>query len=160
MAELTHLDNKGKVKMVDVGNKEPTPRRASAVCTMIMQEETLDLISSGQIAKGDVFATAKIAGIMAAKKTPDLIPLCHQLNLANVNIEFEIESRPPQAKLIIHSEVKLEGKTGAEMEALTACSVAALTVYDMTKAVEKGIRITDLRLLEKEGGKSAKWQAK
>jgi cyclic pyranopterin phosphate synthase len=121
------------------------------------------LIFAGKLAKGDVFATAKIAGIMAAKKTSSLIPMCHPLNITSVEIKFECRAGSPNtpngfAKLVIYSEVKLKGLTGVEMETLTACSIAALTVYDMVKAVEKGISITDLHLLEKEGGKSGKWQ--
>ncbi|TET54319.1 MAG: cyclic pyranopterin monophosphate synthase MoaC [Actinobacteria bacterium] len=157
MDELTHLDKKGKVKMVDIGKKEVTFRKAKATCTVKMSKLTLALIKDSKVEKGDVFTTAKIAGIMAAKKTADLIPMCHPLNILSVDINFETKN---DAEIIITSVVKLKGMTGAEMEALNSCALAALTIYDMVKSKEKGILITDLRLLEKEGGKSGKWKAK
>ncbi len=159
---LSHLDKQGKAKMVDVSEKDATFRKARAACKLIMKKETLDLITEGKIAKGDVFTTAKIAGIMAAKKTSELIPMCHPLNITNVGVEFEqcrAGSPNTPVELCISSEVKTKGQTGVEMEALTACSVAALTVYDMVKAVEEGIKITDLKLIEKSGGKSGTWQS-
>ena len=156
MNKLSHLDMQGKVKMVDVSDKKETERRARASCSVLMKNDTLDLIIAGRVPKGDVLATAKIAGIMAAKKTAELIPMCHALNVTGIDLSFK---RAGDDELRIEAEVKIKGVTGVEMEALTACSVAALTVYDMVKSVEKGVRITDLHLLEKEGGKSAKWQS-
>jgi cyclic pyranopterin monophosphate synthase len=156
MAELSHLDERGAARMVDVSAKDDTARTATAEALVVMQPETLALIEQGGIAKGDVFATARIAGIMAAKKTPDLIPLCHPLPVTGVTVEL---ARTDWRTLRIEATVKTTGKTGVEMEALTAASVAALTVYDMCKAVEKGIRIEGIRLLEKHGGKSGTWTA-
>ncbi len=153
---LTHLDKHGKVKMVDVSDKKETERRARASCSVFMKKETLDLIIAERVPKGDVLATAKIAGVMAAKKTAELIPMCHPLNITSIDVSFD---RACDNELSIETEVKIKGVTGVEMEALTACSVAALTVYDMVKSVEKGVRITDLHLLEKEGGKGGKWQS-
>ena len=153
---LTHLDKHGKVKMVDVSDKKETERRARASCSVFMKKETLDLIIAERVPKGDVLATAKIAGVMAAKKTAELIPMCHPLNITSIDVSFD---RASDNELSIETEVKIKGVTGVEMEALTACSVAALTVYDMVKSVEKGVRITDLHLLEKEGGKGGKWQS-
>ena len=157
MSKLTHLDALGNAHMVDVSDKEITHRSATARARVMMLPETLALIISGTAKKGDVLATARIAGIMAAKKTPDLIPLCHPLAITKVNVEFAIDS----AGHVIDVEaiVKVEGKTGVEMEAMTACAVAALTIYDMVKAVDRGVRITDLRLVEKSGGKSGLFQA-
>jgi len=156
MAELSHLDERGAARMVDVSEKAETDRTATAEALVLMQPETLALIQSGGIAKGDVFATARIAGIMAAKKTPELIPLCHPLPVTGVTVELA----PADATTLrIEATVKTTGKTGVEMEALTAASIAALTVYDMCKAVEKGIRIEGIRLLEKHGGKSGSWTA-
>ena len=154
MAELSHLDDSGAARMVDVSDKADTARTATAEALVVMQRTTLDLIERGGVAKGDVLATARIAGIMAAKKTHELIPLCHPLPITGVTVELE---RSGPGMLRIEATVKTTGKTGVEMEALTAASVAALTVYDMCKAVEKGIRIDGVRLLEKHGGKSGSW---
>lgn len=154
--ELSHLDERGAARMVDVSAKAETARTAVAEAVVRMLPATLALIQQGGIAKGDVFATARIAGIMAAKKTHELIPLCHPLAITGVNVEL---TPAGQDSLVIHATVKTTGKTGVEMEALTAASVAALTVYDMCKAVEKGIRIESVRLLEKHGGKSGDWIA-
>ena len=157
MSKLTHLDALGNAHMVDVSDKEITHRSATARARVMMLPETLALIISGTAKKGDVLSTARIAGIMAAKKTADLIPLCHPLAITKVNVEFAIDS----AGHVIDVEaiVKVEGKTGVEMEAMTACAIAALTIYDMVKAVDRGVRITDLRLVEKSGGKSGLFQA-
>jgi cyclic pyranopterin monophosphate synthase len=150
MSKLSHLDASGHAHMVDVSAKDVTSRSATARARVVMQQETLTLITSGTAKKGDVLATARIAGIQAAKKTSDLIPLCHPLMITKVAIEFEIGD----TVIDVEATVRVEGKTGVEMEALTACSVACLTLYDMVKAVDLGIRITDLRLVEKTGGKS------
>jgi cyclic pyranopterin monophosphate synthase len=155
MSKLTHLDASGNAHMVDVSEKNITTRSATARARVLMLPETLALITSGTAKKGDVLATARLAGIMAAKKTSDLIPLCHPLMISKVSVEFNIG-----VDLIdVEATVKVEGKTGVEMEALTACSVACLTLYDMVKAVDRGMRITDLRLVEKSGGKSGLFQA-
>jgi cyclic pyranopterin monophosphate synthase len=148
---LTHLDEKGAARMVDVGEKEITQREAIARGKVEMQPATLALIIEGGLPKGDVLATARIAGIMAAKKTPDLIPLCHTLLLTHASVRLE----PDLANnaLLIEATVRTKGQTGVEMEALTAVSVAALTIYDMCKAVDKKMQITDIRLIEKRGGK-------
>jgi len=152
MSKLTHLDALGNAHMVDVSEKDVTSRAATAKARVLMRPETLTLILEGKAAKGDVLATARIAGIMAAKKTSDLIPLCHPLIISKVSVDFAPDS---QASAIdVTATVKVEGKTGVEMEALTACSVACLTLYDMTKAIDRAMRITDLRLVEKSGGKS------
>ena len=154
--ELSHVDERGAARMVDVSEKAETARTAIAEAIVRMQPATLALIQAGGIAKGDVFATARIAGIMAAKKTHELIPLCHPLAITGVTVDLAPEG---DAAVRITATVKTTGKTGVEMEALTAASVAALTVYDMCKAVEKGIRIESVRLLEKHGGKSGDWLA-
>ncbi len=152
MSELTHINASGEANMVDVSAKAETVREARAEAFVHMAPETLALIVSGQHHKGDVFATARIAGIQAAKKTWDLIPLCHPLLLSKVEVQLEaIES---ENMVRIESVCKLSGKTGVEMEALTAASVAALTIYDMCKAVQKDMVIGQVRLLEKTGGKS------
>jgi cyclic pyranopterin phosphate synthase len=154
--ELSHVDERGAARMVDVSGKAETARTAIAEAMVRMQPATLALIQAGGIAKGDVFATARIAGIMAAKKTHELIPLCHPLAITGVTVDLAPEG---DSVLVVRATVKTTGKTGVEMEALTAASVAALTVYDMCKAVEKGIRIEAVRLLEKHGGKSGDWLA-
>jgi cyclic pyranopterin phosphate synthase len=154
---LTHTDDSGRVQMVDVGQKPDTERVAVAKGEIAMQPETLRLIAEGGVTKGDVLTTAQVAGIMAAKHTPDLIPLCHPLPLTKVDVEFEIDE--PNARIEITATVRCRGKTGVEMEALTAVSVAALTIYDMAKAVEKSMRIGNIRLVEKSGGKSGEWRA-
>jgi cyclic pyranopterin monophosphate synthase len=155
MSKLTHLDAMGNAHMVDVSAKDVTTRSATARARVLMLPETLALITSGTAKKGDVLATARIAGIMAAKKTSELIPLCHPLMISKVSVEFSIIENA----IDVEATVKVEGKTGVEMEALTACSVACLTLYDMVKAVDRGMRITDLRLVEKSGGKSGHFQA-
>lgn len=153
---LTHLDEKGAARMVDVSEKSSTVRVAVAESYIVMQPQTLAMIVEGRHAKGDVFAVARIAGIQAAKKTSDLIPLCHPLMLSSVKVELEATS---QTQVKITATCKLMGQTGVEMEALTAASVAALTLYDMCKAVDKGMIIGQIRLLQKTGGKSGDWQA-
>jgi len=153
---LSHLDESGAARMVDVSAKDDTQRVATAEAIVRMKAETLALIQTGGMPKGDVIATARIAGIMAAKRTPELIPLCHPLAITGVTLEIEPAG---ETALRIAATVKTTGKTGVEMEALTAASVAALTVYDMCKAVEKGMVIESVRLLEKEGGKSGHWRA-
>jgi len=153
---LSHLDASGAARMVDVSGKVDSERTATAQAIVRMQAETLALIQRGGIPKGDVIATARIAGIMAAKRTPDLIPLCHPLPITGVTVDLEPAS---STTLEIRATVKTTGKTGVEMEALTAATVAALTIYDMCKAVEKGMQIESVRLLEKHGGKSGDWLA-
>ena len=153
---LTHLNQSGEAHMVDVTGKQVTEREARAEAYVTMAPATLALVLGGQHHKGDVFATAPIAGIMAAKKTPDLIPLCHPLALTKV--EVEIAPQPEHHRVHIRTLCKLSGKTGVEMEALTAASVAALTIYDMCKAVQKDMVIGQLRLVEKRGGKSGHFQ--
>jgi cyclic pyranopterin monophosphate synthase len=154
--ELTHLDEKGQARMVDVGSKADTERIAVAKGRVVMLSSTLKLIQAGAMAKGDVLAVARIAGIMAAKKTPDLIPMCHPLLLTHISLDLEPEPPSETDVGIIHitATVKTTGKTGVEMEALTAVSVAALTIYDMCKAVDRGMRIEGVRLSRKSGGKS------
>jgi len=157
VTSLSHFDAKGDAIMVDVSGKPETERIATAAATVLMKPETLALILKGQVKKGDVLAVARLAGIMAAKRTPDLIPLCHPLALASVTVELTPD--PKRNALDIVATCKLRGRTGVEMEALTAASVAALTVYDMCKAVDRGMTITDLRLLHKSGGKSGTYEA-
>jgi len=153
--QLTHIDEAGRARMVDVGDKEITQRVAIAVGTVRMERETLSLIESGNSKKGDVLAVARIAGIQAAKKCSDLIPLCHPLALNSVEVHFDADAGA--GEISITSTCKVSGKTGVEMEALTAVSVAALTIYDMLKAVDRSMDITDIRLMEKSGGKSGDW---
>jgi cyclic pyranopterin monophosphate synthase len=157
MSKLSHLDAAGNAHMVDVSGKHATARSATARARVLMQPETLALILEGKAAKGDVLATARIAGIMAAKKTHELIPLCHPLMISKVSVEFA--PLTDESCIDVTAMVKVEGKTGVEMEALTACSVACLTLYDMCKAVDRGMRITDLRLVDKSGGKSGTYRA-
>jgi cyclic pyranopterin phosphate synthase len=152
MKKLSHLNNEGQVQMVDVTSKAQTIRKAKARGIVKMDSLTLKLIEKGQIAKGNVLTTAKIAGIMAAKKTGELIPLCHPLELTGIDINLNIDHKKSQ--IVIEAQVQITGKTGVEMEALTAVSIAALTIYDMCKAVNKKIIIGDIMLLEKSGGKS------
>ncbi len=156
MRKLTHLDDQGNAHMVDVAGKAVSHREATAEALVRMQPETLVLISSGGHKKGDVLAVARIAGIQAAKKCADLIPLCHPLMLTSIKVEFELLQDSNQLR--ITASCGLDGKTGVEMEALTAASVAALTVYDMCKAVDRGMVIESTRLLEKAGGKSGHWK--
>ncbi len=155
--EFTHINADGNAHMVDVTEKAVTEREARAEAFVEMAPETLEMIMSGSHHKGDVFATARIAGIQAAKKTSDLIPLCHPLMLTKV--EVDLEAQPDLSRVRITSLCKLSGKTGVEMEALTAASVAALTIYDMCKAVQKDMVISQTRLLEKRGGKSGHFKA-
>jgi cyclic pyranopterin monophosphate synthase len=157
MTKLSHLDDKGKARMVDVTDKAATQRSARAEGFIAMAPETLALIESGEAKKGDVLAAARIAGIMAAKKTHELIPLCHPLALTKVTVEFEASSEP--AGIRVTAEAKVTGPTGVEMEALTAVSVACLTLYDMLKAVDRGMRIEGIRVVEKRGGKSGHYKA-
>jgi cyclic pyranopterin phosphate synthase len=149
---LTHVDEQGAARMVDVGEKSPTVREALAAGEVHMQPETLALIQSGSVAKGDVLAVARVAGIMAAKRTPELIPLCHPLPITGVEVNFRFREEP--ARVEIAARVRCTGVTGVEMEALTAVNVAALTIYDMAKAVDRGMRIHNVRLIHKRGGKS------
>jgi len=155
--ELTHLDKDGRVQMVDVGGKTDTERIAVAKGEVSMRPETLRLIAEGGAPKGDVLTTAQVAGIMAAKRTSELIPLCHPLPLTQVDVDFEIDEEG--SRIEITATARCAGKTGVEMEALTAVSVAALTIYDMAKAVEKSMRIGGIRLVRKSGGKSGEWRA-
>lgn len=155
---LTHFDARGNAHMVDVGSKDVTERVAVARASVIMQPATLKLIKDKKAAKGDVLAVAQLAGIMAAKKTSDLIPLCHPLALNSVDVKLTLDAR--RSAVDIEATCKLKGRTGVEMEALTAASVAALTVYDMCKAVDRGMTITEVRLLHKSGGKSGTYNAK
>ena len=157
-ARLTHLSADGRADMVDVGDKAVTARSATASGAVLMARETLDLILSGNAKKGDVVATARIAGIMAAKKTHDLIPLCHPLALEKIAVDIEPDASLPGLR--VTATASLTGKTGVEMEALTAVSVACLTIYDMAKAVDRGMRIVDIQLEEKTGGRSGTWRAK
>ncbi len=152
MEKLSHIDETGRPRMVDVTGKTATQREAITKGTVHMKAETLKLITAGRIAKGDVLTVAQIAGIMAAKQTPSLIPLCHPLLLGEIKVEFEIDE--PNSAINITSTVKNTGQTGVEMESMTATTVAALTIYDMCKAVDRGIRIDNVRLVRKSGGKS------
>jgi cyclic pyranopterin monophosphate synthase len=156
MAELTHINADGAAHMVDVSGKAVTTRSATAIGAVKMLASTLDTILRGNAAKGDVIATARIAGIMAAKRTSDIIPLCHPLMIAKVTLDIEPDTDLPGLR--VAATVKVEGKTGVEMEALTAASVACLTIYDMAKALEKGMVITEIRLTDKTGGKSGDWK--
>ena len=157
MSGLSHVDGTGAANMVDVGNKAVTQREARAGGTIRMQPETLDMILADEHPKGDVLATARIAGIMAAKRTHELIPLCHALNLSSVKLW--LTARENRDGIDIESRCRLNATTGVEMEALTAVSVAALTLYDMCKAVDRGMVMDNIRLLEKQGGQSGHWQA-
>lgn len=154
--QLTHLDAHGHATMVDVGDKQITSRTAVAAGEVRMMPSTLAAIQEGNVPKGDVLAAARIAGIMAAKKTPELIPLCHTLLLSKVAVDFEVDT--VESRVVITATVRCNGQTGVEMEALTAVSVAALTIYDMAKALDKGMTIGAIRLLEKQGGKSGEWR--
>lgn len=157
MAGFTHFDAEGKAVMVDVSDKDISERIAVARGSVIMQPETLALIRDGGVKKGDVLSVARLAGIMGAKRTPDLIPLCHPLALTSVSLELTLDEA--RSAVDITARCKLKGRTGVEMEALTAVSVAALTVYDMCKAADRGMQISDIRLLRKEGGKSGLYEA-
>lgn len=155
MNKLTHLDEQGKARMVDVGSKDQTARLAVASGRIAMSQAALAAVRDGAVPKGDVLAAARIAGIMAAKKTAELIPLCHPLALDAVAIDFHLEADGIRAT----ASASLTGRTGVEMEALTAVSVALLTIYDMAKAIDKGMVIDGVRLIEKRGGKSGHWKA-
>ncbi len=157
MSKLTHLDAAGNAHMVDVSEKDVTSRLAVATGRVAMLPDTLKLIREGMAKKGDVIATARIAGIMAAKRTHELIPLCHPLMISKITVDFEVDEAA--SAIDVTATVKVEGKTGVEMEALTAVSVACLTIYDMVKAVDRGITISGIRLVEKAGGKSGHFKA-
>ena len=157
MTKLTHLDDKGRARMVDVGDKETTQRTAIAEGFVAMSRETLALVLDGGATKGDVLAAARIAGIMAAKKTHELIPLCHPLALSKAAVEFAPSDKPPG--IYIRAEVKVTGQTGVEMEAMTAVAVAGLTIYDMLKSADRAMHLEGIRLLEKSGGRSGHYTA-
>ena len=157
MAELTHFDAKGNARMVDVSDKESSERTATAKGSVLMRPATLAKIAGGGIKKGDVLSVARLAGIMGAKQTSDLVPLCHPLNLASVKVDLSCDAE--RNAVDITATCRLKGQTGVEMEALTAVAVAALTVYDMCKAVDRGMRLTDIRLVRKAGGKSGTFEA-
>ena len=152
MEKLTHMDESGRPRMVDVTGKPDTHREAVAKGTVRMQASTLELLKKGKAAKGDVLAVAQLAGIMAAKQTPNLIPLCHPVLIGNIRVEFSLDEE--NSAVEITATVESTGKTGVEMEALTATAVTALTIYDMCKAVDRGIQIENIRLIKKSGGKS------
>ena len=156
MSELTHLDKDGRASMVDVGHKDTTTREAVAEGSVYMAPATLAAIRDGAVPKGDVLSSARIAGIMAAKRTPDLIPLCHPLPLTKIAVDFQIDEG--ESRVTITATVRCRGRTGVEMEALTAVSIAALTIYDMAKALEKTMTIGNVQLLHKSGGRSGDWQ--
>ncbi len=158
MAKFTHFDEQGKAAMVDISDKEITERTATAAGSVFMRAETIRMIVEGGVKKGDVLSVARLAGIMGAKRTADLIPLCHPLALNSIKVDLTIDQ--DRNAIDISATAKLKGRTGVEMEALTAVSVAALTVYDMCKAVDRGMRIADIRLLHKAGGKSGEFRAK
>lgn len=155
MSQLTHLDQKGEAHMVDVGDKAETARAAVAEGCIVMQAATLAIVRDGEAKKGDVLGTARLAGIMAAKRAHELIPLCHPLLLTKIAVDLEIDDALPGVR--VRAEVRLSGKTGVEMEALTAVSVACLTVYDMVKAVDRAMHIEGVRLVHKSGGKSGSY---
>ena len=157
MTKLSHLDDKGEARMVDVSDKAATQRTARAEGFVAMAPATLALVEKGEAKKGDVLAAARIAGIMAAKRTHELIPLCHPLLLSKIAVDLDLDEALPGVR--VRAEVKMTGQTGVEMEALTAVSVACLTVYDMVKAVDRGMRIENIRLLHKSGGRSGDYQA-
>jgi cyclic pyranopterin phosphate synthase len=152
MFKLSHFDKDGAARMVDVSAKKETIREAVAEGYVFMQPETLSLILDRKVVKGDVFGVARIAGIMAAKKTPDLIPLCHPLNLSSVNVDFDLDKK--RSRVLVRATVRITGKTGVEMEALTAVASASLTIYDMCKSTDRTMTISDIRLMKKSGGKS------
>lgn len=156
MATLTHLDGQGRARMVDVGNKEATYRVATAGAEVVLSPPTLESVLHGTVPKGDILAAARIAGILGGKKTPDLIPLCHPIGIDSLNVDVTLDENIPGIR--IEATAATTGKTGVEMEAMTAVSVAALTVYDMLKSMEKGVRINNIRLIHKKGGKSGEWK--
>jgi len=157
MSSLSHFDRKGNAIMVDVSGKPETERVATAAASVLMKPETLTLILAGGVKKGDVLAVARLAGIMAAKRTPDLIPLCHPLALSSVTVELTPDTK--RSAIDVVATCKVTGRTGVEMEALTAASVAALTIYDMCKAVDRGMTVKELRIVHKSGGKSGAYEA-
>jgi cyclic pyranopterin phosphate synthase len=157
MSELTHFDKEGNAAMVDVSSKSESERVAVATGSVLMEKATLATIMAGGMKKGDVLGVARLAGIMGAKRTPDLIPLCHPLNLSSVALELSCD--PKRSAVDITATCKITGRTGVEMEALTAVAVAALTVYDMCKSIDRGMRLTEIRLLHKSGGKSGTYEA-
>jgi cyclic pyranopterin phosphate synthase len=152
MAKLSHLDAEGRARMVDVSAKDATERIATARAKILMRAETLSLIMEKKVEKGDVFSVARVAGIMAAKKTSELIPMCHPLNITSVEIFLTPQQNPPRVE--IEAVVKVTGKTGVEMEAMTAAAISGLTIYDMCKAVDREMTLGDVRLVKKSGGKS------
>jgi cyclic pyranopterin phosphate synthase len=156
MNSFTHLDESGQMRMVDVGDKPETLRQATAVCRVVVGPKVFPLLVAGRLPKGDVWAAARLAGIMAAKNTSQLIPLCHPLPLTGIEIDFTPE--PKEGAVAIRAKVSTYARTGVEMEALSAAAVAALTIYDMCKAVDRGMMITDLALMEKRGGASGEYQ--
>jgi cyclic pyranopterin monophosphate synthase len=158
MSDFTHFDEQGRARMVDVSDKAETERVATAAGSVVMQKATLERIMQGSVAKGDVLSVARLAGIMGAKRTPDLIPLCHPLALSSVSVELNCD--PARNAVDITATCKLKGRTGVEMEALTAVAVAALTVYDMCKAIDRGMRIEGIHLVHKSGGKSGTYEVK
>ena len=156
MSEFTHIDKKGRVRMVDVSDKPPTDRRAVAQAVVVMQPETLAQIKDQRIKKGNVLETARIAGVMAAKQTAMLIPMCHPLNLRHVQLDFRLDT--DRSRILIGATARIFDRTGVEMEALSAATVAALTIYDMCKAVDRAMQITDIWLVEKTGGRSGNYR--
>jgi cyclic pyranopterin phosphate synthase len=158
MSDFTHFDEQGRARMVDVSDKAESERVATAAGSVVMQKATLERIMAGGVAKGDVLSVARLAGIMGAKRTPDLIPLCHALALSSVSVELSCD--PARNAVDISATCKLKGRTGVEMEALTAVAVAALTIYDMCKAVDRGMRIEGIHLVRKSGGKSGTYEAR
>jgi cyclic pyranopterin monophosphate synthase len=161
MSEFTHFNESGRARMVDITEKTTTERVATAQARVRLKPETLENIQRGKIAKGDVLAVAQVAGVMGAKKTPDLVPMCHPILLTSVNIGFKEETQPDReglCSITITATAKTTGQTGVEMEAMTAVSVAALTIYDMCKAVDKAMSFTDIFLVSKSGGKSGKYE--
>jgi len=158
MSRLSHIDAEGKAAMVDVSDKEVTERTATAAGSVLMAPETMRLISEGAVKKGDVLSVARLAGIMGAKKTPELIPLCHPLSLNAIDVELTLD--PERNAVDITATCRVTGRTGVEMEAMCAVAVAALTIYDMCKAVDRAMRLTDIRLVEKAGGRSGHYRAK
>ena len=157
MSKLTHFNKSGEAHMVDIGDKQTTARRAVVKGRISMKAETLALIKEGKHKKGDVLGIARTAGIMATKRTPDLIPLCHPISLTHVSVDFAVNDEDSSIECTVVTETR--GQTGVEMEALTGAQVALLTIYDMCKAVDRGMVIGDIRLIEKSGGKSGHWQA-
>jgi cyclic pyranopterin phosphate synthase len=158
VSKFTHIDEQGQVRMVDVTNKKPTMREATAEATVMMSADTFELIRSQKVKKGNVLETARIAGIMAAKKTSELIPMCHPLNITHVQVDFSADE--PRSCFEINATVRIIDQTGVEMEALTAVSVAALTIYDMCKSYDKAMSISTIQLLRKSGGKSGTFEIK